>query len=265
MYKILIFLFITLLSYANSYEQGKEIFQNKCASCHKGYISFDKLKENFFEKNNQLLNLKIPTVNMLSYAIMESPKKIGDPNDSEMRQIEIEEYLRWYLKNPQEINSICDDTLLKYYNKKEPMEISQEEAEALSLFFMNYEKNRDKSEIKKKKLISSDNKFNENTILKKAKEENKLIIVYATSKTCYFCKKMDKEVLEKSEIKKRINKNYLFYKIDVDVMKLPFDLNKKFKGMTPTFFVLDENANILNTYPGAWVKKDFIEILKENL
>ncbi|MGM0519883.1 MAG: thioredoxin fold domain-containing protein [Campylobacterota bacterium] len=265
MYRVLIFLFITLCAFANSYEQGKEIFDNKCASCHKGYISFKTLKENFFEKDNKLLNLKVPTVNMLSYAIMESPKKIGNPDDSEMRQIEIEEYLRWYLKNPQERNSVCDDTLLAYYDKKEPMNISQEEAQALSIFFMKYEQNRDKSGDEKKKLISSSGKFNEEAILKKAKQESKLIIVYATSKTCYFCKKMDKEVLQLDDVKEKIDKNYLFYEVNVDLMKLPFDLNKDFKGMTPTFFVLDEKANILNTYPGAWVKKDFLDILKENL
>ncbi len=265
MYKILIFISIAIFSYATSFEQGEKIFDNKCSSCHKGYISFKKLKENFFERNNELLNLKVPTVNMLAYAIMESPKKIGDPNDSEMRQIEIEEYLRWYLKNPQKINSICDDTVLKYYDIKEPMDISQEEAEALSLFFMEYKDRKVKGKYKKKKLVSSNKEFDEEAIIKKAKKENKLIMVYATSKTCYFCKKMDKEVLALDEVQNRLNASYLFYEVNVDVMKLPFNLNQEFKGMTPTFFVLDENLNILNIYPGAWVKSDFLQIIKENL
>ena len=46
-------------------------------------------------------------------------------------------------------------------------------------------------------------------ILLKAKEENKQIIVYATAKSCYFCKKMDKEVLGLDDIKTLIKKGQL--------------------------------------------------------
>ena len=45
----------------------------------------------------------------------------------------------------------------------------------------------------------------ENSVLKKAQKENKKILVYATSKSCFFCKKMDKEVLGLAEVKKKIN------------------------------------------------------------
>lgn len=81
-------------------------------------ISLLKLKENFFKRNNTLLNLTIPTENMLAWAIMSSNKKIGDPSDQEMRVIEIEEYLKNYLANPDINNSICDKHALKYYIKK---------------------------------------------------------------------------------------------------------------------------------------------------
>jgi hypothetical protein len=63
------------------FKEGEIIFKNKCSSCHKDYISMNTLKENFFEKNNKLLNLKSPTVNMLFYSIIDSPKKICDSND----------------------------------------------------------------------------------------------------------------------------------------------------------------------------------------
>ena len=90
MIKILIFSLFLLVNLNASYKDGQEIFKNKCSSCHGDFIAVNTLKENFFEKNNKLLNLKAPTVNMLAYAIMDSPKKIGDPNDIDMRQIEIE-------------------------------------------------------------------------------------------------------------------------------------------------------------------------------
>ncbi|MGA1932570.1 thioredoxin fold domain-containing protein [Arcobacter sp. YIC-464] len=259
---LLAFLFIINILNAD-YIKGKEIFDTKCASCHKGYISFSKLKENYFQRNNELLNLEVPTVNMLAWAIMESSRKIGDPNDPEMRVIEIEEYLKEYLSNPDINNSICDVHVRKYYKKKEPMSISDEEATNLAFYFMEYKKNRLKNTPSAVKIL--DKKYDEKELIKEAQEQGKHFIVYATSQSCYFCKKMKREVLDLDEIQEKINEDYIFIEVDVDFVKLPFDLKKKFKGMTPTFFILTQDGKLLNIYPGAWVKKDFIEILKENL
>jgi thioredoxin-related protein len=76
---------------------------------------------------------------------------------------------------------------------------------------------------------------------------------------------MEKEVLGLTQIQEALNEDYIFVKVDVDFVKLPFDLKKRFKGMTPTFFILTSAGEVLNIYPGAWVKNDFLEILKENL
>ncbi len=245
------------------FKEGKKLFEQKCAQCHKGYISFKKLKENFYERNNTLLNLKTPTENMLAWAIIDSSRKIGDPNDEDMRAVEIEMYLKSYLANPDLNNSICDKSALKYYNKKEPIKITDEEAELLAQYFMGYKKDRLKNMPKPKKTLTKNIK--EDRVLKEAQSEGKHIIVYATSKTCYFCKKMEKEVLSLDEIKKKMDEDYIFLKVDVDYESLPFNLKKHFKGMTPTFFVLTSAGELLNIYPGAWVKNDYLQILKENL
>ncbi|XPV80869.1 MAG: thioredoxin family protein [Halarcobacter sp.] len=244
------------------FKRGKN-FEQKCSSCHKEYISFKKLKENFFKRNNTLLNLTIPTENMLAWAIMSSNKKIGDPSDQEMRVIEIEEYLKNYLANPDINNSICDKHALKYYIKKEPMKISEDEATLLAEYFMGYKKNRLKNTPNVTKVLTKN--YDEKKLLKEAKDSGKHIMVYATSQTCYYCKKMQKEVLSLDEVQEALNDDYIFVKVDVDFVELPFDLKKKFKGMTPTFFVLTPDGELLNVYPGAWVKDDFLEILKENL
>ena len=89
MLKILFISLFFVLNLNASFKDGEVVFKNKCSSCHSDYIDFNTLKENFFEKNNELLKLKAPSVNMLAYAIMESPKKVGDPEDAEMREIEI--------------------------------------------------------------------------------------------------------------------------------------------------------------------------------
>ncbi|MDZ7818915.1 MAG: cytochrome c, partial [Aliarcobacter sp.] len=118
MIKILLVTLFLILNLNADYKEGKEIFSQKCSTCHGSFIEINTLKENFFEKNNELLNLKSPTVNMLAYAIMDSPKKIGDSNDPEMQEIEIETYLKSYLENPDRFNSICDEHILNFYDTK---------------------------------------------------------------------------------------------------------------------------------------------------
>lgn len=255
---VFLFLFMNLIA---DYKEGKEIFQNKCSSCHENYIDINIIKENFFDKNNKLLNLKAPTVNMLAYEIIDSSKKIGDETDPEMREIEIQNFLKSYLENPDRFNSICDEHILKYYDNKKSMKLSDDEYNNLAIFFMEYKKHLDIKNNTVNILLST----NESEILDKAKKENKLIMVYVNSKTCHYCKTMNKEVLSLDEVQKQINKNYIFVKIDVDEVSLPFDLKKVYKQITPTFFVLSQNGTYQKQYPGAWVKNDFLDILKENV
>ena len=76
---------------------------------------------------------------------------------------------------------------------------------------------------------------------------------------------MKREVLSLTEIEEAINEDYIFLEVDVDFVNLPFGLKKYFKGMTPTFFFLTTAGELLHTYPGAWTRADFLQILKENL
>ena len=260
---VILFLFLFTLLLKADYIEGKKIFNDKCSSCHGTYISISSLKTNFFEKKNTLYNLDTPTENMLAYAIMDSSKKIGDPEDSEMRQIEIEEFLKSYLAKPDLNNSVCDPMITKYYKKKEPMQINDNEATNLAQFFMEYKKQRELVHPKTLKVL--ENGYYEKDILKKAKEQNKSIIIFATSQTCYFCKKMKNNVLNKDDIQSLIDKDFIFLEVDVDNVELPFDLKKNFYGMTPTFFFISNENKLLNIYPGAWVKDDFIAILKKNI
>lgn len=263
MKKIIIIFLLLFIEIFASFEDGEKIFQNKCSTCHTGYVDLNILKENFFEKKNQLLNLKAPTVNMLAYAIMDSSKKIGDPNDPEMQQLEIETYLKSYLENPDKFHSICDRHILKYYDEKKSMknELTDEDYTNLSYFFMEYKKHL----APKEKKVLKDGNFDEEMIINQAKKENKMIMVYATAKSCYFCKKMEKNVLSDSEVKEKLEKNYILVKVDMDENSLPFGLMAKYKKITPSFFVLDKDGNFKIQYPGSWTKSDFLEILQENL
>ena len=247
-----------------NYEKGQEIFLEKCSSCHGDFIDMKLLKTNFFEKDNKLLNLRTPTVNMLAYAMIDSPKHIGDSDDPEMQQIEIEEFLISYLKNPDINNSICEPSIIKYYDKKEFVDykLNNEDISNLAIYFMDYKKHRLQKNPKKVRILSND--FNEEELLKEAKESNKKILVYATSKTCHFCKKMDKEVLSLSDVEEEVQKDFIFLKVDIEDVSLPFSLSKGYRGMTPTFFALNNDGKLENKYPGSWNKSDFLLILKEN-
>ena len=262
---ILIFLiFISNLNANENYKNGEEVFLAKCSSCHGEFIDMKVLKTNFFEKDNKLLNLTTPTVNMLAYAIMDSPKHIGDNEDPEMQHIEIEEFLKSYLKNPDLNNSICEPSIIKYYDKKEIVDykLSEDDISDLAIYFMNYKIERLKKSPKKVRILS--NNFNEEDLLKEAKESNKKVLVYATSKSCHFCKKMDKEVLGLSDVEEEIQKDFIFLKVDIEDISLPFNLTKGYRGMTPTFFALNDDGKLENKYPGSWNKSDFLLILKEN-
>lgn len=255
---VILFMITSLMA---DFEQGEKLFKDKCSSCHIGYVSMKNLKKNFYEQNNTLLNLKAPTENMLVYAIMESSKAVGDKDDEEMRHIEIEEFLKNHLEDPNTLNTICEAHFFKFYATKscDKIVLSDEEAELLATFFMEYKK----PEEKRDEVVDFPSK-EAKEILKKAKKEHKNIIIYASSKTCYFCKKMDKEVLELNDVKKRIEKDYIFVKVYTDEYKIPFGLNEGYEGLTPTFFFINDKQKRLSTYPGAWIKEDFLAILKES-
>lgn len=258
-------LFLCYTAAFAGYNEGKEIFEKKCAQCHTGYVDFNTIKINFFKYDNKLLNLKAPTVNMIEYAIMRSPKKIGDPADKEMRQVEIEEFLKEVMVNPDIENTICDPITVKHFKAKTPnqIKISDDEAIELSYFFMEYKENIQKEYPKKEKITSKD--LNEEELLKQAQSTNRLIMIEVSSKNCYFCKKMKEEVIDLEDVQKAINKNYIFHEIMIEDTKLPFNLEKHFQEMTPTFFVISKEGKLLKSYPGAWKKEDFLNNLKENL
>ncbi len=262
---MLLFSLLILGTQADEYTRGEAIFKEKCSSCHPGHIPVDRIKKNFFEMNNTLLRLKAPSVNMLAYAIMDGPKKIGDPTDPEMRQEEIEEYLKEYLSHPDLDESICDPTVMKHYEKKPALKIplSDEEYAALARFFMEY-KQRHKTRNQEPIVRKLDEFPDDETILLKAQEKGKRIIIEAESKTCHYCIEMKKNVIDDPEVSAALRRDFILVSVDVGESKLPFGLEKVYRHITPSFFFLDRDGKLLNHYPGSWKKHDFLQILGEN-
>jgi len=264
MKKLLLTILFLVVNLFASYESGKKIFTEKCSSCHVGYIPMKVLKENFFEKDNKILNLKAPSVNMIVFAIKDSPLHVGDKDDPDMQKIEIEEFLKEYLYNPKVEDSICEPTIFKHYDKKENLKgkISEDEIALITEYLFEYKKERRKKYPKKVKVLSDSN--DTSLILKQAKKENKIILIEAMSQTCHFCKIMEEEVFTQENIQDKIDKDFVLITVDIDKTKLPFGLDKNYKGMTPSFFTIDADGKLMNEYPGSWSKEDFIEILNEN-
>jgi len=244
------------------YKTGKKIFKQKCSSCHLGRISGEILKKNFYEKNNTMLNLGAPTVNMLAFFLTRAPKHIGDTSDPQMQKLEVADFMESYLYKPNRKNSIIEQKFLKYFTTKKSMKgiVSEKEINNIADYLVEYKKRRvvhnEKSTLKH---------MNTKEMIQTAKQKNKIILVEAFSKTCYYCKKMDKEVFSLPIVKNAIFKNFIFVRVDIDKTKLPLGLDKRYKHMTPTFFTLSPNGKFKHMYPGAWTKDDFLLILKENL
>ena len=260
---LIILMYVTSLQ--AGYEEGKKIFDQKCASCHAAFIPAKTIKDNFFNKKNTLLNMKAPSVNMLAYALIDSPTHIGDKDDPEMQEMEIEEFLKDYLYAPNPENSICDPRIMKYYEPKKSLkgEVTPEEILHLTQFFMQYKAMRKKAHPPAEKKLSK--LYNAEALLKDAQKEDKIIIIEASSADCHFCKKMKREVIDTKEVQAKLRKDFILIEVDIDKTALPFDLKKSFKGVTPTFFFLSKNGTLLSDFPGSWGSKDFIMILDEHV
>ncbi len=233
-------------------ETGKEVYEAKCASCHKLYIPASELMENFMEQNNTILKLTAPTVNQMVFRLK---TRIGDPKgDKDIHRMEVDSFVADYLMNPDKSKSICLPKVLKHFKTMPSMKgkISVDEIDAVSTFLYDY--NPDDHVEKKLEFVGYEK------ALETAKKENKVILLKLTREHCHFCKKMDREVFSDSEVREALNKDFIVVEIDIGKEELPLELKK---GMTPTFVFVHKDEEIMAKIPGSWSKKDFLEILKE--
>lgn len=232
--------------------EGKEVYEKKCASCHQGYISMSKLKENFQDYNNTLLKLTAPTLNQLSYRLK---KSIGDPKgDNEIHRMEVAAFISEYVQYPDRQKSLCLDEVMQAFKTMPSLKgkISEDELEAVSTYIYDFdEKTVEKNSVQYEGFEQA---------LQKAKKEHKIIMIKVMTKDCYYCKKMDREVMVEKEVVDRLEEDFISVAIDVSTTQLPLGLKAEF---TPSFIFIDENGTVLMNLPGAWNKADFLDILKE--
>ena len=242
-------IFSTLFLFAN---EGEEIFKAKCASCHSEFVTIEKLTENFMESENKLLNLKAPTLNQLSFRLKQ---QIGNPKgDEDMHRMEVGAFIADYLINPDKQKSVCLEDVIKHFDTMPSMKgkIDDDEIEAVSEYIYDYDKNLIRTKIVKSESFD--------IALERAKKEDKIIMIKATSEHCHYCKKMDREVLIEDEVIQAINKDFISVVVDVSKEQMPLGIDA---SMTPSFFFVDKNSQVIKSIPGSWNKMDFLQILKE--
>lgn len=103
-----------------------------------------------------------------------------------------------------------------------------------------------------------------------AKDNNKKVLIYAEASWCSYCKKMEQQVLAKSDVQELMAE--YFYPVRVDIesdKKLKFNGNEMTQqelarqmqvSGTPTFFFIDQEGSVLGAQPG-FIPKDIYQSL----
>ena len=232
--------------------EGKILFTQKCASCHTPFISMSKLKENFLDSNNTLLKLKAPTLNQLSYRLKQ---RIGDPKgDKDIHRMEVTAFMSDYVVHPDKDKSVCLKDVLSHFQTmpSQKGKVTEEELEKIGSYLYDFD-----DDVVKKKSVKYEG-FDK--ALKRAKKENKIIMIKAMTKTCHFCRKMDREVMIEKEVIAAIQKDFIPVSIDVSEHTLPMGIKVI---LTPSFIFIDQDSNMLMNIPGSWNKEDFLALLKD--
>lgn len=95
--------------------------------------------------------------------------------------------------------------------------------------------------------------------LKRAKSQNKEVVMYTYSQYCPYCDAMDRNTLNDSDVNPILKKDFAYIRIDVD--KRP-DIARKYqiRGY-PTTILMESSGRMIIKIPGYIPKKDFLKIL----
>lgn len=94
--------------------------------------------------------------------------------------------------------------------------------------------------------------------LKIQKVNSKIIMIDVVREHCRYCILMD-ELFKDKELALWLKERFIPVKLNLD--KDSIELNPAVK-MTPSFYFLDKDQNIVKIIPGSWSKKDFMDLTK---
>ncbi len=109
-------------------------------------------------------------------------------------------------------------------------------------------------------LVPSGRAEDYDSALKAAKGQNKPLLLYFYSKTCYYCSLMDKETLADRDISATLKRDFVFLRIDVDKSE---DLSKLYRVTgTPSSWFLDTTGKRILEAPGYIQKPTYKKLLE---
>lgn len=101
-----------------------------------------------------------------------------------------------------------------------------------------------------------------NVALAKAKKEGKELFIFMSTTYCPWCRKIEKRMLSKVDIDKKIKEHYVPLKLNFS--KKNFPLRLVGKGMIPTLYVMDANTKeISGEFVGYNNREDFLYLLNK--
>jgi len=230
-------------------QTAKDIFEKKCSSCHIEYIPQSKLISNY-KNHNRDLKLKAPTATELSFALRD---QVGDRKaDIESQLMEIEDFLISYCNKPDKNRSIFTDEVIDNFKTMPKVELSEDEAELLSPYLFN---------LGEKMIVShSVKRYSYQEALKKAKAENKIVMIEGYIRFCRGCIKMDREVFVEDRVKKALNRDFVVVKKNMLLEKLPLGLTSL--GTPAFYFITNDGKNVIDKIQGTGTVEEFLELLK---
>jgi len=99
------------------------------------------------------------------------------------------------------------------------------------------------------------------TALQKAKNENKILMMVATSQSCPWCRKLERQTLKKDEINSVIQSKFIPLSINQDLKNFPSKFEVK---VVPTiYFINPKDESVISKVLGYKNKKEFAEIISE--
>lgn len=100
--------------------------------------------------------------------------------------------------------------------------------------------------------------------LRKAREENKLVLIDFWAGWCYWCIKMDGEVMNSTRVAALVMKDFVPVKIDTDLPQNS-GLLKTYRVVgTPAFVVLTGDGRVITQTLGFKTKEEFISFLRQS-
>jgi thioredoxin-related protein len=97
--------------------------------------------------------------------------------------------------------------------------------------------------------------------LKKAKKENKIVMIEGYIPFCRGCIKMDREVFVEDSVKKVLNKDFVVVHENMILEKLPLGL--KSLGTPSFYFITNDGKKVIDQIQGIGTVEEFLKLLHD--